>query len=223
MGIEKFKNTLDFIKLTSKEIEESISTQKLIFVNKHDYVVEWKMKVPYFIPAFYRIVKKENRIPSQDEFWKFYVATNSKWFDDNIGEDKKLFDALRARAYRTYPSLVRDVHFGIKLKESKLYSTVLHNDLLDIWYGIDLIVGKDGKAFGLNLFTQTKRAFAARIQKKYRHINLDNILKLEFPINMNKSFKCGEFFLYSNIDIERLNVEIAKYFSYRKYIKSKNR
>jgi hypothetical protein len=119
--------------------------------------------------------------------------------------------ALKARIFRTYPSLVRDLHLGVLLKESRAFDDVFYNEIMDIQYGIDLVVLKNGVQLGLCLFTNTQIAFKARAKKEYRLKKPVNFKCIEIPIQFRGSKVCGDFFLYSEREIDMITREILNH------------
>ena len=203
-NILNYENLLNMINISSKEIEKQISEIKLLFFDIRNDLIEYKMHVPIFVYPFYNFIVREKRLPTQEEYWNEYINVNKEWFaKTSLSED--LIKALKARAYRTYPSLVRDIHFNKLASESGLFESVIYNDKLDVEDGVDLLVLKNNKCFAVNLYTKTRRAIESRFKKAYRHKKLDDsITNVEFPVEFKGSVKCGNFFLYGIDDIKRL-------------------
>jgi hypothetical protein len=111
---------------------------------------------------------------------------------------------IRARSFRAYTSLVRDVHFGTLIREDSYFDGVFYNEILDTEYGIDLVVLKNQKLVGINLFTNTKNSIIAREKKQYRPKKPTDIICYEIPIEFKGSKECGDFFLYSEREIEQV-------------------
>ncbi|MCP4649616.1 MAG: TaqI family restriction endonuclease [PVC group bacterium] len=200
---EAYPNKLDLIKLTSMEIEDQISNYTLTFIQVRRNDVEWGMKFPMFVISFYSFLIQKGNMPSQDDFWEHYLAENSRWFD-SAGLTSEQKEGLKARVFRTYPSLVRDIHFCLLLKEGNLFAVVLYNEKLDIENGIDLIVEKNGRFFAVNLFTDTRRAYMGRTKKHHRHEKLGDLYYIDLPVQFKGSKQCGDFFLYGEREREEL-------------------
>ena len=67
---------------------------------------------------------------------------------------------IRARAFRTYPSLVRDVYFNKYIEERLgMKCRIIYNTRLDIEEGIDLMIVSQKNNYGISFFTDTNRAF----------------------------------------------------------------
>lgn len=207
MIINGHENTLERILLTSQEVEDIIINHKLRFFAIRNKKIEWGMNLPMFVPVFYNLLINSNSIPSQDQFWNSYISSNGFFFNNTRLSDEQMF-GLKARVFRTYPSLVRDTHFGLILKEDSFFDEVYYNEILDIEYGIDLVVMKNQRMLGLNLFTNTEAAINARNVKQFRPKKPVNFKCIEIPIDFKGSKICGDFFLYSDREINEIKQRI---------------
>lgn len=189
--------------LSSALIENQISEYKLTFISVKDKMVEWGMKFPMFVPAFYDFVFRRNLIPDQNSYWEHYLAINST---DSVirGLTDELKLGLKARVFRTYPSLVRDIHFVTTVKESASFDNVIYNMKLDIEKGVDMLIEQGNKLFAVNLYTKTYRAQIGREKKIYRHTSDERFIYLEFPVEFKGSKQCGDFFLYGSKELVQL-------------------
>jgi hypothetical protein len=212
MKIQNLSNTLDDVWLSSKKIEEQIKNYKLSFMQLRVPEIEYEIKVPIFVNPFYSFVLREDKIPTQEEFWNEYCSQNKEFFNKvKLTEQQKM--GLKARAFRTYPSLVRDIHFGATIRENCDLDDVFYNEVLDVEYGIDLVVSKNNKHMGLNLFTNTKNSISAREKKQYRPKKQINLNCYEIPIEFKGSKVCGDFFLYSEREILKIKNSIFSVFN----------
>lgn len=196
-----YKNFMDKINLSSKTIETQIAPMKLTFLVQKDNEIEWKTMPPMFIYSFYQFISNHNRIPAQTEFWNFYCQENKNNFTDKV---KKSLRALQARAFRAYPSFVRDVHFYYVLVESEMFDRVLYHPDIDIKYGIDFVVRYKEKNFGVNCYIDTPRSQQGREKKQFRHSKVKNLIHIDLPVHFKGSKKCGQFYLYSQRELSQL-------------------
>jgi len=189
--------------LSGALIEQQISEYKLTFISVKDKMVEWGMKFPMFVPAFYDFVFQRKLIPDQNSYWEHYLAINSS---DSVirGLTDELKLGLKARVFRTYPSLVRDIHFVTTVKESASFDNVIYNMKLDIEKGVDMLIEQGNKLFAVNLYTKTYRAQIGREKKKYRHTSDERFIYVEFPVEFKGSKQCGDFFLYGSKELGQL-------------------
>ena len=202
--LREYPNLLDQIEFDYVFVEERISDYPLKFSQVRNKKVEWGMRFPIFLESFYDYVLKNQDIPKQLEFFKYYLSSNTVFFSENrLGEG--IMEGLKARIYRTYPSLVRDIHFALFLKSKIKRGQVIYNQRLDVEEGIDLIIEHGGRYYAVNLYTDTKRAYAGRDRKNYRHTKYSNVNYLELPVEFRGSKSIGNFFLYAEREMKKLN------------------
>ncbi|MDX9697570.1 MAG: hypothetical protein RBT49_17390 [Bacteroidales bacterium] len=194
------------INITSLELENQLKNE--VYSGQNRVITEEveNMKLPPFILAFYKLVFELLRIPSEIEIIEYYKKNyltknnDKKTYSCNYQGNTYIIenDALEGRLLRTYPSLIRDFHFYLKCKESKLFDDVkysLHQDYFD---GIDLMLKYNEKEFHISLFVKTKRAKSFKIKKYNRHdYSNANELTLEVDLTSN-SKKVSNFYLYSD-------------------------
>ena len=200
---EDFKNQLDLLPLTSSEIEGQIATYPLVFPQTRDFVVERGIKFPPFVSAFYNYIYKHHRVPTQKEYYDFYLQINAVYFNSSNFSDE-IYIGLMARMFRTYPSLVRDFHLNKTLSEKLIDAQVIYNSILDIKHDIDTMLVKNKRYWAVCLYTQTRRANTARGWKENRHEHFSNVEYIEFPVTLDDRCKVGEFFLYGKNEVIQL-------------------
>lgn len=162
-----------------------------------------------FVDSFYDYVVRLQSIPNQEEAFEYYRDFNKLFFTNLNRRD--LESGIRARAYRTYPSLVRDIHFN-KYIEEKLGAKcqIIYNTRLDIEEGIDLMIITSKGKYGISFFTKTHRAYTGRIAKLNRHIPFDNVKYIEMPLEFQGSVNAGDFFLYGQKEFDELYNMLSK-------------
>lgn len=193
--IQNYPNLLPSISLTSSEIKDAISNYSLVFSKEKNQEVEWGIKLPMFVDAFYNYIVTKHQIPSQEDYFEYYLDFNKDFFSNLNRPD--LHSGIKARAFRTYPSLVRDVYFN-KLIFERLGNKcqIIYNTQLDIEEGIDLMIVTTKNNYGICFYTQTRRGFQGRAAKVFRHTTFDNVKYVEMPLEFNGSVHAGAFFLY---------------------------
>ncbi|MFW6310810.1 MAG: hypothetical protein ACOC1K_01090 [Nanoarchaeota archaeon] len=197
------KNEIKEIDLTSKEIENQIKEYNLEFLSIRRNDIEWKYSFPIFVTAFYDLVKENNQIPTQSYFFDFYLDKFSE--NSQISElNENQLGALKARIYRAYPSYVRDIHFSNLVYEKGNFNKVIYNLDLDIKEGVDILVIENDKKYAVNLFTDTRRSKKARKIKIDRHDDIDKYIQIDLPISFWDCKEIGEFYLYSEKDIDKI-------------------
>lgn len=199
------KNHLKDLNISYLDIEYRIKSINLHFPSvKNRYVENFNFAPDFFIYYMYYFLKIKERVPSQDEFINFYI-TNSK---ENLKsrffikkyKARDLLEGLKARLYRAYPSLIRDFHFSLYLKEQTKYN-VLYNYELDIKKGVDILL--DDK-YAIHLFTNTRRANYYR-DKKYDYHPNDEYIHINVPIDFKNCKRIGSFFVYGDNELNKIN------------------
>ena len=201
--IDRYENLLPRIRLTSEEIVIQVSEYHLDFPQERNQFVEWGVKLPMFVTPFYEFIQNCNMIPTQEEAFRYYLSSNEEYFSHKQFSDE-IMEGVKARFYRTYPSLVRDVCFNKYVEENLKDYVVMYNTTLDIEEGIDLMLAKDEEYWGICLYTDTTRAYKGREAKKKRHILFSNVTFIEFPVVFRGSRKAGDFFLYGKKEFNEL-------------------
>jgi len=204
----EYPNLLTRIPLTHQAIENAIRSYDLSFPQSRESDVEWGMSFPMFVDSFYSFIISKGQIPTQNDFWEYYLHTNREFFSNN-GFEERIIIGLKARAFRTYPSLVRDVHFAKYLMVNMPLHEIIYNIDLDTKEGIDLIIIYNNRSWGINLYTDTRRAYIGRSKKVYRHVRFDNVDYVELPVEFHGSLKCGNFFLYGETEFQRILTAIG--------------
>ncbi len=198
-------NDLESFAFSHIDIEEQVDGHALRFLDIRDKKVEWGMEIPIFVYAFYDSLSSGN-IPSQQEFWNHYQRFYEGKFRFEDLQDHQL-KGLKARVFRTYPSLVRDIHFAKFLEAELAEVGVIYNQRLDVEAGIDLLLVTRKWNIAINLYTHTMRAKFGRLRKAGRHGRYANVIYLELPVAFSGCRKVGDFFLYG--EREKKQIEQA--------------
>jgi len=196
-----YQNIFDYISMSSEIIRNTIKKYPLEFINIKNATAEWKIQFPPFIKTFYKFLYSKHIIIEQKELYNLYKVENKDFFKEN-NFDRTILEGLKARIYRTYPSIVRDFYFNTLVKESLKEAFILYNTKLDIEEGIDLMIGFKGQFYAINLYTKTYRSFTGRKKKEIRHEKFKNVKYIEMPVDFKGSEKCGDFFLYGEKELD---------------------
>lgn len=211
-----YPNIIDHLPFSVDKITTDVQGYDLEFPKDKDHDVEWKIDFPIFVDAFYKFVYTYRRVPAQDEYFDYYLQVNSGYFETKIWEGRKVLDTarlmicLRARVYRMYPSLVRDLHFVYYAHENMIDCNILYNRKLDTQYGIDVLIERNKELFACCLYTDTARANMTRNGKKQRSVSFDNVTYVEMPLDMHTADRCGKFYLYGDEQIEYVRYIMEK-------------
>jgi len=209
--ISKYSNTLSQIPLTVVEIEKQLETYDLEFSAIRNTRVEGFTNAPIFLYSFYAFLINSNRIPTQQEYWENYVGRAKEWLEQHgfDSTNPNRLNALKARAYRAYPSFVRDIHFCKLLESTKKYTKVFYNENLDMKDGIDIVVEKNDKLYCIHLFVKTSISKGWKEKKQKRH-DFTDIEQIDLSIDFKKAIPCGKFFLCGNDELIKIEAYIAK-------------
>lgn len=207
-----FLNLLPEIRLTATDIEKQAAA---ITYKADPYKYEQaEIKYPIeTVPVFYRFVTREQRIPTQDEFLKEARREMQMNGFDLDGQDPNYKQGLIARlTSRTYPSLIRDLHF-CKLLDVTLsqYFDILYNPALDL-LGIDILMipkYPDAPYYGVCLFLNTKDGWRGLNRKRHYRKQYYNVKYIELPKTKPANVGCNNIWLYDNGDATRL-LELIK-------------
>jgi hypothetical protein len=203
LDINSYPNLLDHLNLSSKDVTIQVEGYSLSFPQVRNEKVEWGIAFPMFLTPFYKYVYLNNKVLTQSQFYEYYLTENKTFFDANKF-DVEILEGLKARIYRTYPSLVRDLHFSLFVNEKIEEAQIVYNRRLDVEEGIDLLIKLKDILYAINLFTDTARAHIGREKKVSRHTPFDNVQYVELPVKFNGSFKCGNFFLYGEAELNQI-------------------
>ena len=198
-----FPNQLGLLKVTDEDILCQIRGYSLHFFKEYNEEVEHNMEFPLFVRAFYNFIYKKQRIPTQEEFYKYYLSSNHDYFSANHFSGL-IYLGLQARAYRSYPSLVRDLYFNKLLEKNNDGYEIVYNIHLDLERDIDTLLIKNNRYWAACLYTKTDKGEKARVWKKNRHFRFDNVSYIEFPVEFNEERKVGDFFLYGEPEVSEL-------------------
>lgn len=209
---DAFKDLMPHLDILSSEVAEQVSCYPLDFPQVRNEVIEKKMEFPPFIKAFYGFLFHDGNVPTQQDFFDYYIETTHDANVDFVKKDSNLLYALRARMFRTYPSLVRDLHFNKLVQETFCNCEVIYNMDLDYKYGIDLMVSRGPQHCAVNLYTETRRGMFFRGKKAHRHIPFQNVIPIELPVNLNNGIRCGEFKLYGPYHLDELESTLCHIF-----------
>jgi hypothetical protein len=211
--ISKINNLLDYIETTHTEIEEMLSDETYISNSDKDEDTENKIRFPMFNISFYSFIEEFKKIPTQKQFVDYYLLINKDNYNIKIyNEDERKLHFLKCRLYRTYPSLVRDIHFSLFIKEhtnETKNNFVFYDKQMDLENGIDVGMVIKGKIYGVALFVGSERSYEFRKEKEKNRVKLfDNVNYIELPKIINHTNK--KIQLYDKEDLKMLIDKINK-------------
>jgi hypothetical protein len=213
---KRIREVRDFT-LSSKKLEETIKTYPYTGENRiKDPVVE-NTQFPPIIRTFYSYVYEYNAVPSPDVLVDLYLSQECftevsadhyfvSYESTNTAVSK---EGLIARILRTYPSLIRDLHFYLMAVESGLFQSVWYSVNDDFTKGIDIRVKYNNKWYNIALLQSTTRSLFFKNKKKNRHPGMNADL-IYVELNQAHSKRCGDYNLYTLYNVEQLKQELEK-------------
>jgi superfamily I DNA/RNA helicase len=198
---------------SSKYIESRIKkTYRNIYPTLQGHPNVRAEQMPTFVGFLYDLILELNDLPTQVEFIQQYM----KKYYDNVVHDQIIYHAYVDILKRTYPSLVRDLHFYFKLQESKLFEDVQLLYSYDIEAKQDLVLTLGEKKMGLQLFNgDDSHIPKKKEQSRRRRITLgypDFFLPLHGtksnPVNIGLGTM--NFFVHSDKDVKTVYNELIK-------------
>lgn len=185
----------------------------------YDFIVERRLSLPSMMDAFCFLLFNNECIPSFHEFFSTYADMNfKKWDDTQIYFKGGYYDTshLKARAFRAYPSFIRDIHFCHLSRESNLFTGSLYSLRYDT-ARVDCVIYSSDVRYNLHLFVDTKKANAFYDQKDDRHKNDEIVvppgIPVKLPIKLGQSVnkKIGDFELYGERHLKTVSDIIDSY------------
>src|SRR5258708_16796101 len=163
------------------QIEERLASLPLTFLpNRYSH---WEFAAFPNMAAIYSNLARTCIVPEQDVFAGAVAAQM-----DQIENDEVI-----ARAYRSYPALVRQHYFSLVLKEH--FPLVVRSEQLDL-DGVDILVVEGGRAYGIALSVETSAAHAWQSVKEKRHPQSPETLPVLFLYARRTDFCVGRFWLH---------------------------
>lgn len=173
-----------------------------------------KAKLPSIAEAFYQYVFMFG-VPTPEELITAYVKKHFHQKDALVelrtNSETYTLDGIKARVFRTYPSLIRDFHFYLLCYESKAFDKVYYSLESDFKQGIDVRVTKNGVHYAVALFVQTKRSKEFK-QKKYGRHQALTMQEVCIEINpFDRTNYIGDYALYQPSHVKSLQQQIQQF------------
>lgn len=209
------ENQLNQIDIKLNELERQIKRVYLPTKEPTNEYVEGA-NIPYMNWIFINLLIDRGRLPTPTDFFTEYLSV---YWDTPIVEDlmaKGYKSQLRGRLFRTYPSLLRDIHFGMSLQQLG-FGEVVYNSKLDGKLGIDLLIIHGGVKFALHLYVGTQNSKQHREHKLKENYDVD--CSIELPLQLDSAETIGDIKVYSYSYFIELLMKMNKYLA--KEIKNK--
>jgi len=163
-------------------------------------------RFPSFAQVFYSLIYQFKKIPSEELLFTEYLKwlkvefTNFHFIYQN---EQYLLEGLKARILRTYPSLIRDIHFYYYLLNSKKFDGVNYSLSRDYYDGIDITITHNNIQYAISLHIGTIRGREYKSRKKYRH-NYNHVNEIVLSSDFNRLTKFGNFYLLGDLQLKEL-------------------
>ena len=181
-----------------------------------DQTVE-NSQLPPIALVFYDYLYKNDLPPAPETLINHYL--NQPYFSSispsqlrvSYGSETKVVsrEGIEARILRTYPSLLRDLHFYLMSVESGLFEGVWYSLDDDFKKGIDIKVRYNGKWFNVALLQKTRRSIFFRDRKKSRHDG-SNADVIYIELDREESKKCGDYYLFTKDHVKKVFDSISR-------------
>lgn len=190
------------IPLEVEFLESFMAKQTLKFFRKDERKAVENGKMPMLAEHFDRY----GPFVSQEQFWQTYFAEHEP-FLTAFADTAELMAACRARAYRAYPSLMREHHLYLNVRDRGDYEWVERNSRLDM-AGVDLLIIANAQAFGVHAYVDSVESnyFRARKQRRYKKIGHT----IELALERKTAPSIGQFQVYGPEHLAQLQEEISR-------------
>ncbi len=177
-----------------------------------DEVIE-NTRFPPFLQVFYYLVFQLRRIPNETLFFEEYL----KWLaptaltETTFTYNEQVYSrsGLQARALRTYPSLIRDLHFYYFLLASGEFESVDFSMCTDYYKGLDILVTKNEVSYAVSILIDTDRGAAFKEIKEGRH-DYRHVTEIKLAVGFNELVKKGNIYLLGEKQLAYLLEEIKR-------------
>lgn len=168
---------------------------------------------PPFLQVFYYLVYQLRHIPNEtlffEEYLKWLAPTELTETTFTYHEQVYSRSGLQARALRTYPSLIRDLHFYEFLLASGEFEEVNYSMHTDYYEGLDLLVTKNKAHYAVSILLNTKRGAGYKKIKEGRH-DYRKATEIKLAVGFNDLVKVGKFYLLGQKQLAYLLEEIER-------------
>ena len=169
--------------------------------------------LPPIALVFYSLLYDTDNTPSPDDLLKEYfkqpyfsfVADNKVNVNYENTTALCSVESITARVLRTYPSLLRDLHFYLLANESHCFDAVRYSFKKDYEEKIDVQILYKGKWYNVGLLLNSRRSLWYKFKKQFRHKPTD-VLYVE--LDKSDCKMCGDYMLYTEKHINQLYKQV---------------
>lgn len=162
----------------------------------------YSRNAPLFNKALHDLILKLERLPTVEEYEDYYLKKYLTRYSNKV--------ALQYHSNTAYKALVSELHFYLTLKESNLFDDVKMDFLYDIEAKTDVLIRKNGKELGIQLFSGDKHYRISKLQSIKRlqlgyELILYNLREYPDRKKIIKSFDGSEIRLFGLADAQYFN------------------
>lgn len=164
-----------------------------------------KENLPYLCHIFYHYIFTNNAVPFPsellNEYFKSYADVLVQQSNGTFTYRGKTYkrETIEARLLRTYPSLIRDFHFYLQLKEANAFQKITYSCNDDI-AGKDIKIVHNKREYVVSLMVDTKRArLFKKIKNTFRHSYKET--EIQMLLDLRTARKIGGIFVYDNTHV----------------------
>jgi len=159
---------------------------------------------PIVLP-FYLFVLLYQRLPTPEEFFKQYQICYQRDAYKLGSVSDASEEVIKARLYRAYPSLIRDIHFYYLCSSDSRFDEVKYSIEVDK-QGVDLIVSRVGKRFAVRLHNNSE---AASNWAKTKEVNGDFSAVIDIVLDTPNRIGCFNLYTEQSLDYLAAAMDVA--------------
>ncbi|WP_179036463.1 hypothetical protein [Paenibacillus sp. URB8-2] len=194
------------VDISTQGIETVVSLSTPTFIDIRNSSVEYAPNFPNMMYTLWAFICSHRRFPSQTEYTQYFLSVHSSTLS-TLNEA-----AVKARLLRSFPSLIREIHFYALVKESGLFQEVNYSAKLDVEDGTDLSVKCGGYEYGVSCYVQTERSLEYRRRKRSRP-RTPKTNSIELPLDLSSGTTVNGWIFYNRNHVHDLLDHIIEYAS----------
>ena len=157
------------------------------------------------VTPFYLFIILHQRLPSPEELFRQYQLCYARDIYKLGSVSEAEDDVIKARLYRAYPSLIRDIHFYFLCSNDPRFNEVKYSTEVDI-QGVDLIVSRGGKRFAVRLHNNSE---AASNWAKTKEVAGDFSAVIDIVLDNPNRIGCFNLYTEQSLDYLAAAIDIA--------------
>ena len=188
--------------ITVDYIEKFLSCGKPYYHQSNKNLLIESMNLPSFCETFNGFLDSD-RLPSEDEFIDKYLENHLAKIVEKT-DNKDEIDGLIGRLSRTYPSLLRELHFYCLVREHPWFKDKImkRSNELDMM-GSDFVILHDGNEYHIRVYLETYRGLNYLNQKN--KANTDDITHIiDVGLRKENSFTLNNYWMFDDTNVQKI-------------------